>query len=315
MENQENNNSALNENLNDAENSSPNDTNSEVSEDNNSELNDNPVSETSVADDGKTADYTDSGEENPGESENIEAQEQPKKKKVFYLPIIITAAILLIAIIFFGVAYLFFDNSVEGAWIIEGSDATSDEIQSAQDAANANTYYIFTNDVDEQGNKIAKLKVGTMELSGTYSLSDGTDGARTLTVSVSYFFAGEYTYEVSGNVFTGKTMTLTSNNTPYKFKSASLPELKVDVPENFEVKDELVGEWNESEYNMTYKFDDKGNVYVNQGATLEVNGTYEVNDSTITIHYLAGEETKLDLEYSFDGDTLILSGLGYEKVG
>ena len=237
-----------------------------------------------------------------------------KRKGVIYVPVIITGAILVLSLIFFGAAYLFFDNSVEGAWIVEGTDATSDEVQTAQEAADSNTYYIFTNDLDEDGNKIAKLRVGTMELSGTYETTSNAEGEQVLAVSISYFFSGEYNYTVSGNVFTGKTMVLTRDNTSFKFKSAKLPELKTEVPEDFEVREELVGEWNESEYNMTYIFNEDGTAYVNQGGSLEVNGTYKADDSKITVYYLASEETSLDIEYSLDGDTLVLSGLGYKRV-
>lgn len=257
-----------------------------------------------------SAEETVQTQENVAEMQNVKAV---KSKRFIQTPIIIAAAILVCALLVFGVWKLFFDNSIVGAWVVEGSIATSDEI-SEEEAVNGNTYYIFTDDVNEDGDKIAKLRVGTMELSGTYSIQNNTDGTQSLTVSISYIFAGTYTYNISGNAFTGRTLTFTSDSGSVNFQSASLPQLKVGVSEDFKANNDIVGTWNESEYNFTYTFNEDGTAHVDEGGTLTVDGTYVVDDSKIVITYLASEELTLEIEYSLDGDTLVLSGLGYTKV-
>lgn len=243
-----------------------------------------------------------------------ENQAKPVKSKRFIqIPVLIAAAILVCALLVFGVMKLFFDNSIVGEWIVEGSVATSDEI-SEDDAAAGNTYYIFTDDTNENGEKVAKLRVGTMELIGTYSISNNTDGTRALTVSISYFFAGTYNYTVSGNAFTGKVLTLESDSGNVSFNCVKAPKLQVAVSDDFKAKDDIVGSWKESDYDYTYTFNADGTTHIDEGGTLTVDGTYVADDKKIVITYLASEETTLEIEYSLDGDTLVLNGLGYTKV-
>lgn len=238
-----------------------------------------------------------------------------KSKRLIQVPVLIAAAILVCALLVFGVFKLFFDNSVIGEWIIEGSVATTDEI-SEEDAAAVNTYYIFTDDLNENGEKIAKLRVGTMELLGTYNTASNSDGTQTLTVAISYIFNGTYNYTVSGNAFTGKVLTLEIESGDVSFNKVNAPNLKVDVSEDFDSGNEVVGKWNESDYNYTYTFNADGTANINEGGALTVDGTYLVNkdESKIVITYLAQEEITLELEYSLDGDTLVLNGLGYTRV-
>lgn len=244
-----------------------------------------------------------------------------KSKRFIQTPLIIAGAILVAALLAFGAWKIFFDNTIVGTWVVEDSVATSDEATTDEAVRNSNTYYTFTDKTNEDGEKIATLSVGTMELSGTYSVTNDTDGTQTLTVSISYFFAGDYTFNVTGNAITGRILTLTSasatddgQTSSINFLSAQKPTLKTPVSKDFKVKDEIVGEWNESTYGITYTFNEDGTAHVDEGGTLTVDGTYTVSDDKITITYLTNQETSLELEYSFDGDTLILSGLGYTKV-
>lgn len=248
------------------------------------------------------------------EGQNAPAPVKAKRKCVIQISVLVAAGILLCALIVFGVCKIFFDNSIVGTWIVEGSTATNDQLKTEEEAVNGNTYYIFTDEKDKDGNKIAKLAVGTMELTGTYDIINNDDGTQKLSVSISYFFTGEYDFKVSGNALTGKVLTLSSDNGDFNFLSASKPKVSVEKSDDFKVNKDIVGEWNESDYNITYIFNEDGTAHVNEGGTLTVDGTYVVDDSKITITYLASQESTLDIEYSLDGDTLVLSGLGYTKV-
>lgn len=296
-----------------------------TTEENESAINEEKTEQANIAeennDDGDTLDQltTDVSENEMVETPDGAMVEATKVKNKHFIqtPLIIAGAILLCAVIGFVVWKVFFNTSIEGSWVVQGSIATSDEAQTIDDAKNMATYYTFTND-----GKVS-LKLGTMDMQGTYTTKQNDDGSQTVSVSVSYFFTGDYTYTVTGNNFTGRVLTLTSTSTTsgtaaqsFAFDSATQPEQKLTPSSDFEVNNDILGSWNESDYNMTYTFNADGTTHINENDMLSVDGTYVVNDSTITITYKANGDLTLDVEYSFDSDTdtLVLSGLGYTKV-
>lgn len=242
-----------------------------------------------------------------------------KNNRVIQVPVIIAAAILVCAVLAFFAWKVFFNNSVVGTWVVQGSIATSDEASTDEAARNSATYYTFY----ENGK--ASLTVGTMEVSGTYEVTQGEDGTQNLSVSIYYYFTGEYTYTVSGNALTGRQLVLSNESQQtIAFESADKPVIKMEPSKDFEKNDDVTGTWNESDYNMTYTFNEDGTVQIAEqevelanGETvpmLTVTGTYVIRDGVITVTYMTNEETTLDIEFSRDGDTLVLSGLGYTKV-
>lgn len=245
--------------------------------------------------------------------------ETPKNnKKVLQHSIIIAGAIVVALVVALLVWKCFFNFGIQGTWVVDNS-ASADEVttSSATGDEAAVAYYTFTDDKDSSGNKIAEISLGTMTMKGTYSTSKSDDGKQTLTVSISYFFTGEYTYEISGNMLTGRKLTLKSSDGQYsyKFNSATVKKPDLKPKSDFKANSKLTGEWNMSDYGITYKFNEDGTVNINESDQLLVDGIYSYNDNKITVTYYASTKTDMDISYALDGkDTLVLNGLGYSRV-
>lgn len=241
------------------------------------------------------------------ETETVDAQTE-KKTKV-QKPIIIAACILLVAILGFVCFRVFFNNSVVGTWVIE-NDATSDE---ASDADSNIIYYTF----DKDGN--AYLTTGTMKVAGTWDYVD-TQGATSdqmsdkFKVQISYFFNGTFDYQVIGNEITGRKMVLNDGNQEYNFVSKSIPKADLKPAEDFKAEPKLVGTWKNTEYNLSYVFNEDGTCHINQMDQLYLDGVYTVADGKVDITYLAQGVTKTSIDYIIDGDKITISGVEYKKT-
>lgn len=267
-------------------------------------------------------------EDTAEESEAIIESKPVKSKGVLHFSIIIAIVIFVGALLVFGATKLtqviFFDNSIIGSWIVdpeyvkENSTATGDEAYK-ETTHEQNTFFIFTDELVEggaEGQKVAKLKCGTAEYLGSYIATDNEDGTKSIVVSVSYFFSGNFTQStLDGNMFTGKKLTLVDDNgISLPMVSASLPNLTVAVPEEFKLNEKFVGEWTDGEYGYIFKFNADGTAYIDLGGSLVIEGAYTYDDQKITIHYLQTDELEAVYSYAFDGDTLVIDGLGFTKV-
>lgn len=156
-------------------------------------------------------------------NENGVIAPQPKKKSIIQLPIIIGIVIVAVAAATLFVIKGFFDTSIVGTWIesvdVTGNSASSDE------ASKVDVYYTFN------GDNTLDYRIGSMVWNGTYTVSTDDSGNQTLAMTLN----GNETscnYAVSGNMFSGRTLELSTSTAENKVKlksgSAVKPELKVD---------------------------------------------------------------------------------------
>ncbi len=283
--------------------------------------------ETSEDEKSDVAEETSEDEKSEENTEITEAtEEKPKSKKVLNTSIIIAIVIFAGALLVFGGFYLgktlFFNNSVVGSWVIDPeytASMSSPDEATEETSPEMNTYLIFTDEEVEgttDGQKIAKFRSGTLEQMGSYITTDNGDGTQTVLVSIGYSFYGNFTQTtVTGNMFTGRKLSLVDDNgTELPLVSASIPAVSITVPEDFEVNEQLVGEWKDEMYNYTYIFNADGTAFIDFGGSLTVEGTYVATDEVVTITFINGEEMSVDYPYAFDEDTLVINGLGYKKV-
>lgn len=246
-------------------------------------------------------------EDEASNAENAEAIQPTEKKKHFIqIPIIISLVIVVGVALGFLVFKCFFNTSIIGTWAIEDttqSEATADETSLAK------TYYIF----DEDG--VASIAYGSMRYAGTYTVSGNEINMQ---IQLANLYAS-FEFTVTGNVFTGRTLTFkdATYDMEYVFHSTNreVPEMKPD--EGFKPDDELTGEWNyyDGTYDFYYNFKSDGTVSIVQNQMLFVDGVYNYTDDTITIKYYSDSEQTMELSYTVDGDSLIINGIQYFKVG
>lgn len=256
----------------------------------------------------------DEAQQAPVEFTQPTAVAEPKKKSVIQLPIIIALICVVVVALGFLVFKCFFNTSVVGTWSVS-NDSTADEATTAtQDEVGIN-YYTFEDD------GTASITLGTMKMVGTYTVTQ-EDGTQTITINIPYVLQSAFDYEVTGNAFTGRTLLLTNTEYQAKFtlKSANIKAPELKPAEDFKSNEKITGKWKDqtdynagNAYNISYTFNENGTVSINEGDQLYVEGVYTYDDSTITVTYYAGAEATMTLQYSFDGDILVINGLGYSK--
>ncbi len=256
-------------------------------------------------------------------------EESPKKSPVIQHTILISLAIVAAAILATVVCRLFFFNSALDTDFFGNSKATvwhySEENASTADEA---TDYDYNLTFD---NGRLTVNVGTMEIVGKYTIKpiteedaavikdgDSKTGTSMMVIENTIRFDGKYTYNVSGNVFSGKTMTLTNvnnENSVFEFdsKPADMPE--VERKGEFKKDEKLVGKW---EYRdelgtVEYEFTDDGNFSRTDklvDSIQSIKGIYTCKDSVFTYTINFGGPTDIPRNYELKDGNLIV----YEAV-
>lgn len=226
-----------------------------------------------------------------------------KKKPALQIPIIIAVCIVVGALLGFGIYYGFFAHTVNGTWEYKASDE--------------NTYYYTFKDKN-----IVSMSMGTIDFNGEYSVTPGENSTQTLMIGQYYGeLSGEYTMTISGSKLLGnQVMTLkTTDGSEFTLKQTSMPKSPLKVSPDFKADEKLVGDWEYvfEDYGVSYKFSftADGKMQINQYDAFVYNCVYTTDGSTIKCTFFTTEETTEEIEYSFEGDSLIIMGIKCERVG
>ncbi len=284
--------------------------------------------------DGETAALTEQdGETAADEAEAV--QPVSKKKPILQTTIIISIVIVAIAVLTTLAVRLFFNNDITGTWHLVRQVQVMDDAATSDEAVktlDVDYYFDFKNDGS------VSSTIGTVSSTGTYSTSKDENGNSVVSINnydvlTQYFLEGDYTVELSGNVFTGKKMTFTSVSSPelsYEFESSSYKAPKIEREEEFTLNDDLVGKWSYStgEFNLVYQFNKDGTAkYIEQAMSINpytysyvnidisMSGIYTVNDGSVTISYYLLEQSNKDITFRLDGDTLYINDYPFTKDG
>ena len=296
----------------------------------------NMISDTDITDDeNEVVDIADMGAYAPRQSQ--QSQQPQKSKPVIMKPILVAAGIVLVVALAVIVIRLFFNSSVEGTWHyvrevpMMAADATSDE---AVESVKVDYYFTF------EGNDKVTATIGTITSKGTYEVHKNDDGKSVMTMELtdlitSYNFLpyGEYEVNVSGNAFTGRKLTLTTasdESATIEMTSASYSAPEIKRENDFTPVESIQGKWifNQEGYDLSYEFSKDGtatyhekvsqmNMYTGANMTIDytIEGIYDVNDTSITIHFYYTKDSSMDITYQSDGDTLYINGFPFVKEG
>ena len=225
---------------------------------------------------------------------------KPKKKKRKYkrsidTPVIITFFIVLISICILAVLQIFFDTGMKGNW----------RLRMKRD----NQEYVYHLTILDD--KKFSYSFGGVTYDGDYSINPET---QTLSLSSSsygrYNLRNNFRYNVVGNIFTGKGISLTTSD------DTELPFLQSDefVPvikyySNFKPDENLLGSWlykdEKQGYNYTFTFYDDGRYEYLCSGSRHI-GAYKTDGKNFTYNLVVdgsvvNEET---FEYSLNNDKL-----------
>ncbi len=213
--------------------------------------------------------------------------------------------IMLVAVLFVSAYFLFFNRNVKGVWTTDQNDV--------------HTVLNF------KENGVVEMTIGTITIKGDYKILDDADSDNDeqasnsndhrINISIVYsttsFMYGDFTYDITGNFFTGRTLKLTddSNNSMTLESGKKETILKPDADRKYTKK--LIGVW-ENE-NMTYTFTEDGFMYLDLNY-ISFECSYSDNGEKIVAQYYTPEETSVNIDFAFQGDdTVVIDGLVFTR--
>lgn len=285
------------------------------------------VSDEEVSDEEETAEK--SVVKDPVGSDGYKKQ---RRQKRYRAPLIIAACAFAVTILFFCGWQCFFNTDIKGCWKLEISIPDSDK----------KAEYNFT----FEDNNVMRYQTGGQAAIGRYFLSkkNGKDLLTFfLTNGQNYPLSAEFNYSFSGNIFTGRHLSLTDlsgfllvpddkdadsenvaakqkitgsvkeNDTTYYVWDLTTPsheEFKQDKPaENFREDKQLTGTWiykaEEDGFDYTFTFNSDG-TFEQRNFESEIHGTYSVSDGKckVSFYSLSNELMDGELAYSVKDNVL-----------
>ncbi len=247
--------------------------------------------------------------------ETAKVQTAIKKKRYIQVPIIIAGAIVLVTALAFFIVKAFFDTSITGMWVYteeypQTVVSTSDEAETIE----LKNYFEFKND------GTVALTVGTISYVGTYSVETGDDNTKSLNMNVANSIQGTFSLEISGNIFTGRTLTITNNASSGESTQIVLHTATYTAPEikregDFTPNENLIGKWKyDNGFNsLCFEFRKDGTATYTENDSVIINGIYSYTDSEITLTYYTIEETPMIAPYKLEDGKLVINGITFTK--
>lgn len=302
------------------------------SQDTGNETNTSPEKEQNVKADEVNIPQTEgeasSDSEEKAVSEEKTAKEEkpilPRKRKIVknvQLPI--TFGIVLAAFLTLFVWKAFFNTSIVGTWYYihdgEYTETLNNPSETGDTAEHTNSYsQRVVYEFNEDGS--CTVTLGTMSIMGPYSTYQTEDG-NVLSASVYYQYTpllyGSYSYAVTGNIFTGRTLTIfdSEGEEDVRLKSGE-GKNPLTRYEDEQLDERLTGRWKDSEYEEYFTFTDDGHMIIEVENQLKIDHVYTVFDEGVLMtKYYADTEQTYSYNYSFDDGVLIFNGNKMEKVG
>lgn len=261
-------------------------------------------------------------------------------KKFILCPTLIVATVIFaVTILFFTGWKCFFDDSIVGAtWTASYEIASTDSDTNKQETKVERYSFIF------KENNVVEYHYGGMTTNGRYILSTNDDGTQQVQVAITnagYPYINAYfDYSVSGNIFTGRTLSLVDKSgllfapessdeeSKINNKSTTVDEVRYYICDfkesgyedeiwyydDFKTDEKIIGSWlyEYDDYRCTYSFYDNGSFEM-LTSDADIKGGYTVNEGKVKLRYYyispVSEENEFEseLEYSVDGDTLKLT--------
>lgn len=256
-----------------------------------------------------------------------------KKKRLLCPTLIIATVIFAVTVLFFTGWKCFFDDSIIGTWTAT-YEITSTDSETDEKTTKVKSYsFTFKDD------NVVEYHYGGMTTKGRYFFTTDTDEPQIMVVisnSGSMYINAYFDYSVSGNIFTGRTLSLVDNNgllfapeesdnedSSINNKSKVADGVKyyicdfvesgytdeIAYYDDYKTDKKLEGSWlyEYDDYKCTYSFYDDGSFEI-LTSDADIKGAYTVDDGKIKMRYYyisnvsAADEFENELEYSVDED-------------
>ncbi len=250
------------------------------------------------------------------ETQNIQTEEieKPRKRKITKnIQLYVTAAVSISALLTIIIWNLFFNQSLTGDWsYTETAFDISDTSDSADEAVTATSAeghvtYSFTKDGD------CKVTIGSTSVLGYYELASTKEYGNVATIAVFYgsnpVVYGNYSYKITGNVFTGKKLTLENvyyDDDIQTFTSGKAEDTLTPFDDP-QFDDKLIGSWYDSTNDIFYEFKENGEMIRTVSDTFTVKHYYTVmGENSFIAKYSTYSEQVQSYSYKFIGDDLYI---------
>ncbi len=239
-----------------------------------------------------------------------------KKKPVIQIPIIISGVVVVIAALVLFIIFAFFNKSIEGTWVyVQEETQVSESTEDEASVIKIENYFNFEKD------GTASVTIGTIKYVGTYSIETAEDSdEQTITIYVPNMIQGTFGINVSGNIFSGRTLTIfdnsdteTSEENQIVLKSAKYTEPEIKRDGEFTPNEDLVGKWayDDGLYYISFEFREDGTATYSENNSVEINGIYSYDETAVTITYYTIEETPMNVPYELSNGTLLINGIPF----
>lgn len=209
------------------------------------------------------------------------------KSKGLFVCIIVSIISALIGLYFI----LFHNNGVVGVWTTKLNDTDS--------------WLNFKND------GTVSFLVNSLEVSGKYEVKSNNEIYIDIELNGRKVLSDNFKYEIQQSFTEKKLKLITSNNEEKKYTQCKMPKLKPSS--DFNPVDKIVGTWYNGEHDVEYTFTNDGIV---KYKTSNIKNTliYKADDKEITFIQKSNKRPmEQSIEYSFNGEKLVLNEIEYEK--
>lgn len=269
---------------------------------------------------------------------NIGKEKKHKPKFKIYNTLIIATVIFIAVLLFFVVWKCFFDDSLIGTWTTSYTITSTDEKTQKETSVTENYSFTFYDDLT------VDYHYGGMTLKGRYCFlnSDTPQIEVIITNAGSTYIDARFDYSFSGNIFTGRTLSLVDrsgvlfipesadskdsninnkstviDNTKYyicDFKNIGYSD-DIHYYDNFQEDDKLTCSWlyQYNDYKNTYSFEKDGTFEMLVIDEADVKGAYTIQDGKLKFRYYYissvayPNEAEFEYEYKIDKDKLTLT--------
>ena len=271
-----------------------------------------------------------SADETATELEDIEDsnadidEESPKAKKHKNRTLVVAASIFVVTALSFGAWYTFFNKDISGVWAtdvkITDSEGKTKTATMKFDFENTERMSFFENEKSyfsdkESNSPSAKMINGGRSWSGWYNKTTSEANENILQLYFSaYQSVYSYNYEVSGNIFNGRTLKLTNGDEVMEFTQSD-NSYALNPDDDFKPNTGVVGKWDAN--GIIYTFTKDGRFSEDTGDS-KIEGTYNFGESddgydSIIVKYMYnGEVNTVTIPYLLKGDKMTLTFNGYE---
>jgi hypothetical protein len=234
--------------------------------------------------------------------------EEPKKKFFIFRyinpSIFIAICVFLVALIAFGVYYVFGAKTITGSWAYT---VESSESSSADEAEEENVLYYVFDKADSNGSGTYHVYSQGAEQTGTYTISSDNDN-KIINMGGSDLYYDIEGIKLFGNATLKLTMPASTDSTTgeeveeqtVELKESSDPDYESQTISDYKTDDKLTGEWESSDRTFLYY----GMYELQYTENVQVS-----DDGIIKVHYTCtdlGVDSTIYYGYSADNGTLKL---------